>query len=75
MLTGTPKLCRLCWFEPGTRLCFFVTLRTVVESCSLLSNLGLVRIWLRFAGLSCFHIRTTSRGLNSYEGFLVSMCF
>ena len=27
-----PKFCRLCWFELGTRLCFFVTLRTVVES-------------------------------------------
>ena len=27
-----PKFCRLCWFELGTRLCFFVTLRTLVES-------------------------------------------
>ena len=27
------KFCRLSWFELGTRLCFFITLRTVVESC------------------------------------------
>ena len=28
-----PKYCRLCWFELGTPLCLFVTLRYVVESC------------------------------------------
>ena len=38
-----PKFCRLCWFELGTRLCFFVTLRTVVESFRVYYKIRFIR--------------------------------